>query len=134
MRIIGNTVDNGFFVEDRDKLLQFCRNVEPNGINDECFIRFFGNIVSGVPAIRAWFTFNNENLKKFIEDLTSSESESVYTYVDDFNIDGYDGKLSVTKMADKVILKKFANDEFVWEVTVHDVKSFCEEFKSLYEV
>lgn len=38
MRIIGNTVDKGFFVEDRDKLLQFCRNVEPNSINDECFI------------------------------------------------------------------------------------------------
>lgn len=134
MRIIGNTVDNGFLVEDRDKLLQFCRNVEPNGINDECFIRFFGNIVSGVPAIKAWFTFNAKNLKKFVEDLTSSENEYVYTYVDDFNIDGYDGKLSVTKMTDKVILKKFANDEFVWEVTVHDVKSFCEEFKSLYEV
>ncbi len=134
MRIIGNTVDKGFFVEDRDKLLQFCRNVEPNAINDECFIRFFGNIVSGVPAIKAWFTFNEENLKKFVEDLASSESEAIYTYVDDFNIDGYDGKLSVTKMADKVILKKFANDEFVWEVTIPDVKSFCEEFKSLYEV
>lgn len=134
MRVIGNTVDKGFFVEDRGKLLQFCRNVEPNSINDECFIRFFGNIVSGVPAIKAWFTFNNENLKKFIEDLTSSESESVSTYVDDFSVEGYDGKLSVTKMADKVILKKFANDELVWEVTVRDVKAFCEEFKSLYEV
>ena len=134
MRIIGNTVDKGFFVEDRDKLLQFCRNVEPNSTNDECFIRFFGSIVSGVPAISAWFTFNNENLKKFVEDLTSSENESVYTYIDDFNVDGYDGKLSVTKMADKVILKKFANDELVWEVTVRDVKAFCEEFKSLYEV
>lgn len=134
MRIIGNTVDKGFFVEDRDKLLQFCRNVEPNSTNDECFIRFFGNIVSGVPAIKAWFTFNSENLKKFIEGLTSSESESVSTYVDDFSVEGYDGKLSVTKMADKVILKKFANDELVWEVTVRDVKVFCEEFKSLYEV
>lgn len=134
MRIIGNTVDKGFFVEDRDKLLQFCRNVEPNAINDEYFIRFFGNIVSGVPAIKAWFTFNGENLKKFVEDLASSESEAIYTYVDDFNIDGYDGKLTATKMTDKVILKKFANDEFVWEVTIPDVKSFCEEFKSLYEV
>ena len=134
MRVIGNTVDKGFFVEDRGKLLQFCRNVEPNSTNDECFIRFFGNIVSGVPAIKAWFTFNSENLKKFIEDLTSSENESIYTYIDDFNVDGYDGKLSVTKMADKVILKKFANDELVWEVTVRDVKTFCEEFKSLYEV
>ena len=66
--------------------------------------------------------------------MTSSENESVYTYIDDFNIDGYDGKLSVTKMADKVILKKFANNELVWEVTVRDVKAFCEEFKFLYGV
>ena len=134
MRIIGNTVDSCFFVEDRDKLLQFCRNVEPNKMEDECFIRFFGNIVSGVPAIKAWFTFNDENLKKFVENLTSSEKESVSTYVDDFSIEGYDGKLSVIKEFGRVTLKKYANDEFVWEVTIHNVKVFCNELKSLYEV
>ena len=61
MKIIGNTVDKGFFAEDRDKLLQFCINVEPNSVNDECFIRFFGNIVSGVPAIKAWEHHKEKN-------------------------------------------------------------------------
>lgn len=135
MRIIDNTVDQCFFVEDKDKLLQFCRNVEPNTINDECFIRFFGNITSGVPAIKAWFTFNDGSLKKFVEDLTSSKIESVYTYKDDFDCDGYSGKLTATKTEDnEILLRKFANDELVWEVTVSNVKTFLKELKSLYEV
>ena len=134
MRIIGNTVDSCFFVEDRDKLLQFCRNIEPNKMEDECFIRFFGKIDSGVLPISGWFTFNSESLKKFVEDLTSSENESVYTYEDDFSTEGYDGKLSVTKEFGRVTIKKYANDKFVWEVTVHNVKVFCNELKSLYEV
>lgn len=134
MRIIGNTVDQCFFVEDKDKLLQFCRNVEPNTINDECFIRFFGKITSGVPAIKAWFTFNDESLKKFVEDLTSSKMESVYTYEDDFDCEEYSGKLTATRLDGEVLLRKFANDELVWEVTVRNVKMLLKELKSLYEV